>query len=353
MSQLSKPISVLILLLAGVFCWWFSYVDRAGLRSPVGLSGSGLSSSETTNQMGQQGDRLSDDHARFTAQEQSKPSFRRRSITMVESEAASDDVEEKEFRLIDTPWRPRSQSLPSRDEFPMWNVPRGFQSDVFTFVRIQYDAYGPFGWWDRWDNDYPDGDWNFSFRLQEITSIRTDPYGRAIRLTDPELFDYPFVYMAGPQYLRLNTEEVKAFRRYLQSGGFVMMDDFWTQAAWTNVVREMRRVLPQSKPVELTIDHPIFHTVYDLKELPQVTDLRTWEMGYKYEYMHSGGLGDMKPHYWAYHDEQGRLVALCCHNNDIGDGWEREGQNRQYFELFSVKKSYPLGINILAYIMTH
>lgn len=248
-------------------------------------------------------------------------------------------------------WRPRR--IPDRSEFPTWEVADGFEQDVFTFVRIQYDSYGPFGWWDRWDNDYPDGDWNFSLRLQQMTSLHVDPNGRVLRLTHPDLPNYPFVYMAGVQYMELSEAEQVAFRRYLLNGGFVMMDDFWSDQAWANVRNQMRRVFPNRRPVELTIDHPIFHIVYDLKELPQVVDIKTWSDGHRYEYNHGGSTGDREPHFWAYFDDNGRMMALMCHNNDLGDGWEREGENEEYFRLFSEKHSYPMGINVLTYAMTH
>ena len=68
-------------------------------------------------------------------------------------------------------WGPRPRPVRPRSEFPTWEIQPQFQKDVFTFVRIQYDSHGPFGWWDRWDNDYPDSDLNFSFRLQQLTSL--------------------------------------------------------------------------------------------------------------------------------------------------------------------------------------
>jgi hypothetical protein len=49
----------------------------------------------------------------------------------------------------------------------------------------------------NWDNDFPDCDWNFSARLHELTSLDVDPNGKVVRLTDPELFDYPFLYMSN------------------------------------------------------------------------------------------------------------------------------------------------------------
>jgi len=250
-------------------------------------------------------------------------------------------------------WGRGPRRTPSRDEFPMWEIQSEFKEDVFTFVRIQYDAYGPFGWWDRWDNDYPDGDLNFSFRLQQLTSLEVAPNSRVLRLTDPELFDYPFIYMAGVQRIMLSLDEQAALRRYLLNGGFVMMDDFWAPEGWTNVLAEMRSVLPDQEPMELSLDHQIFHMVYDLKELPQVVDIRTWREGYSFEYRHAPSNGDESPHFWAYFDNRGRMMALLCHNNDLGDGWEREGEDKEYFNQFSEKKSYPMGINVVIYVMTH
>jgi len=250
-------------------------------------------------------------------------------------------------------WGPRPRRVPARSELPTWEIEPEFKEDVFTFVRVQYDAYGPFGWWDRWNNDYPDGDLNFSFRLQQLTSLRVAPDGMVLRLTDPELYNYPFIYMAGVQRMTLSGPEQAALRRYLLNGGFVMMDDFWSPDGWANVLAEMRGVFPDQEPVELSLDHEIFHTVYDLKELPQVVDIRTWREGYTFEHWHGGSDGDESPHFWSYFDDRGRMVALLCHNNDLGDGWEREGENKEYFHQFSERKSYPMGINVVIYTMLH
>jgi hypothetical protein len=47
------------------------------------------------------------------------------------------------------------------------------------------------------------------------------------------------------------------------------------------------------------------------------------------------------------------MMVMICHNTDLGDGWEREGENEYYFREFSEKAAYPLGINIVFYAMTH
>jgi hypothetical protein len=224
---------------------------------------------------------------------------------------------------------------------------------VFTFVRIQYDSNGAFGRWERWDNDFPDGDWNFSYRLQQLTSLEVEPNGKTVRLSDTELFDYPFIYMSGVQRMTLSRKEQIAFRRYLLSGGFVMMDDVWNPEGWANVKQEMQEVLPDKDPVELTIDHPIFHMVFDLHELPQVIDIQTWSRGGHFEYYHGATGNDESPHFWAYFDDKNRMMALICHNNDLGDGWEREGENEDYFHQYSETMAYPFGINVIIYAMSH
>ena len=47
------------------------------------------------------------------------------------------------------------------------------------------------------------------------------------------------------------------------------------------------------------------------------------------------------------------MMILAIHNSDVSDGWEREGEDETYFNRFSEKIAYPLGINIIFYLMTH
>src|SRR5262249_22093673 len=68
---------------------------------------------------------------------------------------------------------------PDRSGVPDWKVDEKFKNDVFTFVRVEYDSYGRYGGgrrgWDSWATDWPDSDLNFSFRLQQLTSLKVNP----------------------------------------------------------------------------------------------------------------------------------------------------------------------------------
>jgi hypothetical protein len=258
-------------------------------------------------------------------------------------------------------------------ELPTWTNPPAHAKDVFTFVRIIYDSgYG--GWGRRgggWATDLVEGrgydsgaggcsDINLSWRLQQLTSMRTDPDGRLLRLTDPELADFPFIYMVEPGALDLSDEEADALRKYLLNGGFLMMDDFWGDSALEKVVEQMRKVFPSRPFFELPLndpnqeDHPIYHCVFEIKAKGQVPNMHvgddsqidgvTWED-------HDGDTQTVR--HMGINDDQQRLMVIACHNTDNGDGWEREGWSDYYFHNFSEKVAYPLGINIIFYAMTH
>lgn len=244
-----------------------------------------------------------------------------------------------------------------RNGVPTWEFDSRFKLDAFTFVRVEYDSYGGRGGGGGCWTDYPDSDLNFSLRLQQLTSLKVNPEPLVMRLTDPRLPDYPFLYMIEPGGLVFRNEEVTALREYCLRGGFLMVDDFWGDAQYENLRSELQRVFPDRKPIELDASHEIFHCVYDLKEPPQVPAINaarrmadgrigSWEWSYD-------GSDTSTPHYRAIMDVEDRIMVLICHNTDLGDGWEREGENQWYFDEFSVKKAYPMGINIVTYAMTH
>lgn len=244
-------------------------------------------------------------------------------------------------------------------ETPRWTNAPGFEKDVFTFVRIRYSTGGRSRWHpygsSRWRTDYPDAELNFSYRLQQMTSMKVDPNGRVLEIGDPELSRYPFIYIVEPGDLAFTDEEVPILRRHLLNGGFLMVDDFWGDDEWENLYREMKRVFPEREPIDLPRSHPIFNCVFDISKLDSLqipnigtgTDSQydgvTWERGEDTREVHIRGI----------FDDKGRLMVIICHNTDNGDGWEREGENEYYFREFSEKKAYPLGINIVFYAMTH
>jgi hypothetical protein len=234
---------------------------------------------------------------------------------------------------------------------PIWTNAPGFDKDVFTFVRVKRGRT-PYSTGGSWSTDTPDSDLNLSYRLQQMTSLKVDPEGRFLHLTDPDLCDYPFIYMVEPGSLYLTDEEVVALRKYLLNGGFLMLDDFWGEREWANAEQVLKQVLPDRDFVELPLDHPIYHSVFEIKSKGQVPNVG---LGVQSQYT---GITWERPdarevHHRAIFDDQARLMVIATHNTDNGDGWEREGESDYYFHNFSEKIAYPLGINLIFYTMTH
>jgi len=251
---------------------------------------------------------------------------------------------------------------------PNWTNAPGFEEDVFTFTRVIFHSEpGPrlnrgrfrwLGWW----VDYPDADLNLSYRLQQLTTIKTDPDARVVKLTDPSIFSYPLLYMEHAGYMNLNEEEVAALRKYLLSGGTLLVNDFWGSDEWNGFAAEIGRVLPGRAWSGLTTDHEVFKCVYDLRgpmKRLQVPTIQFWNRDQDPNDPNSPlqtifrGEGSEEMHVRAILDDRQRMMILAIHNSDISDGWEREGENELYFQKYSEKIAYPLGINIIFYLMTH
>src|SRR5688500_18113833 len=147
----------------------------------------------------------------------------------------------------DAQWRERRGRAIDRSGVPNWAVDPEVPRDVFTFVRIQYSHVGYRGRRSGnggWQTDWPDADLNFSFRLHEMTSLRVNPDvdetdDKSIRIEDPRLFDFPFIYIVEPGSLFLSEEEAAILRRYLLGGGFLMLDDFWGEREWANAADQL------------------------------------------------------------------------------------------------------------------
>ena len=226
---------------------------------------------------------------------------------------------------------------------------------AFTFCRIAF-RQNPIGDGGGWMVDYPRADVNLSFRLSELTSINVsrDPATEfqhvVLRLNDPQLSKCQFAMMTEPGALYMDEQEAAGLRDYLLRGGFLWADDFWADYAFQVFENGMRKALPSATYpiVDLPIDHPLFHTLYDVKHFPQIPSIGYWFSGRTSE----RGAASATPHARAIFDEKGRLMVFISHNTDFGDAFEREGENRDYFDHFAAD-GYAVGINVILYELTH
>ena len=242
------------------------------------------------------------------------------------------------------------------------NVRLSTAADVdgsFQFCRIIFNGgFGGDNQGGSWNVDWPRADINLSVRLSELTKTTVgmvadgEPNHLLLRLTDEVLYQCPFIMMTEVGSASISEAEGAKLRDYLLKGGFLWADDFWGSYAWQWWEAQLRRVLPadQYPIVELPRDHPLFHSQFQVQRTPQIASINFWagSGGNTSE----RGADSAEVHTRAILDDKGRIMVLSTHNTDLGDSFEREGDDPEYFRTMSVP-GYSFGINVLVYAMTH
>ncbi len=166
----------------------------------------------------------------------------------------------------------------------------------FSVVRIKYDGGG----------DWYGNKTTFTNLLKYMTDelgLRTSPKEVTAAIMDENFFNYPTAYIAGHGNIKFNEEEANRLRNYLVSGGFLFADDDYGMDK--SFRREMAKVFPELKFVELPFRHPIYNIYFDFPNgLPKIHE-------------HDGG----PPRGYGLIYE-GRLVVFYTTNTDISDGCE-------------------------------
>jgi hypothetical protein len=239
----------------------------------------------------------------------------------------------------------------------------------FYFTRIAYSENGSRGWGRfvpkdfrcpefgggnffppqgvGWSMDSPGADCKFMGGIHRLTGLRVYPNPNMIKITDPELFKFPYAYIVEPGGMDLTGEEAARLREYLLRGGFIHADDFWGLREKANFEYQMKKVFPERPMEVLPLSHEVFHTFFDINEIIQVPGERagcyggpTWEVR-----------DDREPRIYGISDDKGRLMVVVTYNSDLGDAWEYMDE-KCYPEKYS-GQAYRLGMNFIIYAMTH
>ena len=224
-----------------------------------------------------------------------------------------------------------------------------FQTDSipreFYFSRVAYRGF--YGRGGSWATDYPRADQIFlSFIDRLLPNLDAFEKEFVVLLQEPELRRYPFLYALEVGRMSLDPEEVEGLRSYLLAGGFLVIDDFWGTREWENFEYEIRQVLPEYEIVDLSIDHPIFTTFYEIEEIIQVPNVSQGVYGGP-THERDGYV----PMVRGIHDENGRLMVIINWNTDLGDAWEW-ADNPRYPLKYSTY-AYEMGVNFIVYAMSH
>ena len=165
-----------------------------------------------------------------------------------------------------------------------------------TVARLQYDGGGD---WYANPSSLP----NLLRAIRERTRLRTTDRERVVRLTDPSLWEVPYLYMTGHGNVLFGPEEVRALRGHLEAGGFLHVDDNYGMDR--SIRREIARVFPDRPLVEVPLDHAVYQVVFPFpRGIPKI---------HEHDGLPAQGFGVFLG---------GRLVLYYSYQSDLGDGWE-------------------------------
>lgn len=201
--------------------------------------------------------------------------------------------------------------------------PAGTEPTVSTMTigRLHYDGGGD---WYANPSSLP----NLLDAIARRTGLRVAARERVVQLTDDEIWTVPYLHMTGHGNVRFSDAELAVLRRWLLQGGFLHASDNYGMDA--SFRREMARLFPDHPLVEVPLDHPVYHLVYDFpKGLPKI---------HEHDGKPAQGFGIFL---------DGRLAVFYDYQCDLGDGWED----------FEVHKDPPekheaalrMGVNLFAY----
>jgi hypothetical protein len=109
---------------------------------------------------------------------------------------------------------------------------------------------------------------HFLVEAEKSSSISTSRRFHAVKLSSDELFEFPLVIMTGEGAFALPDEERQNLRKYVERGGFLIASAGCSSPEWDKSLRaELAKIFPDHPLAALKMDHPVFHTVFDIAEL--------------------------------------------------------------------------------------
>lgn len=242
-------------------------------------------------------------------------------------------------------WRPNKWARYEREmQDPVDDPPDADHPGEFRLGRLRFRSPRDGRRYSRWGIDANKGDRLFLSHLRRLTRIDIQPIETIVDVTDDVMFDHPFLFAVSAGDWELSPDHADRLKRYLERGGFLLVDDFHNDGEWAIFMAGIHQMFPLAQVVELADPDAIFHTVFDLSQRVRVPGANV---------VHGNQIerGGITPHWRAVLDEKGRMIVAVCFNMDVGDGWEF-ADDPEYPEIYS-GQAIRLGVNYVMFALTH
>jgi hypothetical protein len=203
--------------------------------------------------------------------------------------------------------------------------------DDFVFAQLVHDG--------DWDPD-PSAVHNLLKFARDNSTLEVKFKRQELKLKDfdRESATYPLLYMTGHREFAWSQEEAAKLQRYLKAGGMLLADACCGRMAFdTAFRREIAKVLPQAKLERLPLDHPIYHSHYDIKTVDYTPRVRE-DFG-PFDSPELEGI-----------TVEGKL-AVVYSKFDLGNGWEQFPHAYAYG--LKDESALQIGTNVIIHAVTH
>jgi hypothetical protein len=200
----------------------------------------------------------------------------------------------------------------------------------FTFARIKYRS----GNWDT-DQRMPS---NLLNSLVEYTTIAINHEEKVVDLASNEMFMYPFTYLSGHKLVQFNQQEKLNFKRYVENGGFVFVDDCNHDIDGLfakSFEAQMSALFGPTALKKIPNKHEIYHSFFEFEKGPPTTSFEL------------NGWGDDLVHDYLKAIEINGRIGVLYSNKDYGCEWDYDFRNKRFYAEDNTK----FGVNIILYAL--
>jgi hypothetical protein len=201
----------------------------------------------------------------------------------------------------------------------------------FTFTRFSYHS----GDWDT-DQRMPS---NILNSLLEYTTIPIESKEKVVALSSPDVFNSPFSYLSGHKLVQFDAQERANFKKYVQNGGFVFVDDCNHDIDGLfakSFEAQMSSMFGPQAMKKIPNNHEIYRSFFTFEKGPPNTsfELNGWGDDLVHDYLKAITIN-------------GRIAVLYS-NKDYGCEWDYDFRNKR----FLAEDNTKFGVNIVVYAMS-
>jgi len=200
-----------------------------------------------------------------------------------------------------------------------------------TLPRIAYEGGN--------DNARPEALRSLLAQIARRTSVEVNREPIVLKLSDPNLFKYPFIYLGGDKAFEpFPDSDLKILRKYLSYGGFLFIDDNSAEldSGFDQSVRKLvAKLFPQMPLKDIPRDHSVFRSFYLLNTVSGRAIIKSYLEGVSLK---------------------GRTVLMYSANDQAG-AWSRNKLGDWNYDILAGgyrqrQLSIRLGVNIILYALT-